>query len=248
MDDTTTPPQTSELKALLDKYSPYLLELRKKLLSTAIVFAVATLGGFAFYEQIIKFLIRIFNLEGVNIVFTSPFQFINLAISCGIATGLVIAFPHLTYQILAFLKPALKKKEYKYLIKSIPFSVILFLLGFSFGLFVMKWQIELFLDKSVSLGIGNMLDISKLLSSVLLTSVILGIGFQFPIIISLLMHLGLVTPNQLKKQRVWVYLGSFFFTILLPADSLLSDLLLALPLVVLFELTLLLKFPSKKMD
>ena len=126
--------------------------------------------------------------------------------------------------------------------------MILFLLGFSFGLFVMKWQIELFLDKSVSLGIGTMLDISKLLSSVLLTSVILGIGFQFPIIISLLMHLGLVTPNQLKKQRVWVYLGSFFFTILLPADSLLSDLLLALPLVVLFELTLLLKFPSKKMD
>lgn len=104
----------------------------------------------------------------------------------------------------------------------------------------MKWQIELFLAKSVSLGIGNVLDISRLLTTVLLTSLIMGLGFQFPLVLSLLMRLDLITRQQLAGERLWVYLGSFLFAILLPADSILADVLLSLPLIVLFELTLLL--------
>ena len=123
---------------------------------------------------------------------------------------------------------------------SLPFSIILFLSGFSFGFLIMKWQIQIFLAKSVSLGIGNILDISRLLNTVLLTSILMGIGFQFPIILLLLMRIGIIKHQTLSKQRPWVYLGSFIFAILLPADSILADILLTLPLVTLFELTLLL--------
>ena len=222
------------------QYFPFLIDIRKRLLFALFVFAIATLVGFIFYERIIKFLIDILSLQGINIVFTSPFQFINLAISCGIATGLIFTFPILIYQILSFLKPALKEIEFKMIVRFLPFSIFLFLMGFSFGVFIMKWQIEIFLARSVSLEIGNILDISRLLSTVLLTSIFLGIGFQFPIIILLLLRLRILKHSNLSKKRLWIYLGSFLFAILLPADSILADILFALPLIILFEITLML--------
>ncbi len=232
--------ESPELAAVIEKYSPFLKEARKRVLFTLAVFAVATIVGFTFYEKIIKFLIGALTLEGVNVVFTSPFQFINLAISCGVATGLVIVLPLFIAQVLLFLKPALREKEYKMLIRALPFSIILFAMGFSFGALIMKWQIQIFLARSVALGIGNVLDISRLLTTVLLTSILMGISFQFPIILLLLMRLGIIKHQQLAGKRLWIYLGSFVFAILLPADSILADILLSLPLIILFELTLLL--------
>lgn len=239
--ENTKSSETSELDEFISKYSPFLIEIRKKILFTVLVFIVAGIVGFLFYEKIIRFLIDLLDLGGVNIVFTSPFQFINLSISCGIATGLVFAFPLAIYQILSFLRPALKNREYKMIAGFTPLSIVLFSIGFSFGILVMKWQIQLFLIKSQELGIGNILDINKLISTVLLISVIMGITFQLPIVVILLSRLGIVKHSQLAKKRPWVYLGSFFLVILLPLDSILADVLLALPIVVLFELTLLLE-------
>lgn len=238
--DKIKSPATSELNELTSKYSPYLFEIRKRIIVTICTFAVAAIAGFIFYERIVKLLIDILSLKEVNVAFTSPFQFISLAISCGIATGLVFVFPLLIYQILSFLKPALKDMEYKMIVRFLPFSLGLFLIGFSFGVLVMKWQIQLFLSKSIELGIGNLLDISRLISTVLLVSSFMGIAFQSPIILLLLMRIGIINHKQLSKRRPWVYLGSIFITILLPLDSILADIILALPLILLFELTLML--------
>lgn len=235
-----SPPESSEIKATIDKYSPFFAEARKRLVFTLCVFAAATLSGFFFYEKIIKFLINVLSLEGINIVFTSPFQFINLAFSTGIACGLIVSFPLLVAQILSFLKPALREKEFKMVIRLLPFSLLLFLTGLIFGFFIMKWQIAIFLDRAEALGIGNILDISRLLTTVLITSALMGIGFEFPILLTLLLRLGIVKRQKLSKSRKWIYLGSFVFAILLPADSILADILLALPLIILFELTLIL--------
>ena len=238
--------ESSELKSAIDKYSPFLAEAKKRLIFTLCVFATATLTGFFFYEKIIRFLVDILSLEGINIVFTSPFQFISLAISCGIAFGLIVSFPLLVVQILSFLKPALRKIEYKMVIRLLPLSFLLFLTGLIFGFFIMKWQIKIFLDRSLALGIGNILDISRLLTTVLMTSVLMGIGFEFPILLNLLLRLGVVKRQQLTKIRPWIYLGSFVFAILLPADSILADILLSVPLIILFEITLILSKIQKE--
>lgn len=228
-----------DLQALLKQYSRFFAEVRKRILATLVVFAIATLVGFIFYEQIIKFLISILNLNDINLVFTSPFQFINLAIGCGIASGLTLSFPLIIAQLLYFLKPALKIKEFRIILRSLPFSIVLFVVGFVFGALVMKWQIDLFLAKSTSLGIGNVLDISSLLSTVLLVSVIMGISFQFPIVLLVLLRIGVLSRKALARSRKWVYLGVFFFSILLPVDSILADILISLPLILIFETTLL---------
>jgi len=237
-----------ELEAAINKYSPFLMEVKKRLFFIASIFVIAMIVGFAFYEQIVMFLVKFLSLQGVNIVFTSPFQFINLAISSGVATGLVAAFPLIIAQFLSFLKPALRKKEYKLVMNLLPFSIFLFLLGFIFGAIIMRWQVQIFLARSVSLGIGNVLDISRLLSVVMITSALMGVGFQFPILLLILMHFGIIKRHQLAKQRPWVLLGSFIFAMFLPPDSILADFLLSLPLVILFEITLLLNriFESRK--
>lgn len=228
-----------ETSSLISKFSPYIVEVKKRLIITFSIFGISTILGFIFYEDIIKFLIEGLSLNGINIVFTSPFQFINLAISCGVATGLIITLPLIIYQILEFVKPALKNSEFKIVVKYIPFSIFLFVLGFVFGAIIMKWQIELFLQSSVNLGIGNILDITSLLSTVLLTSTFLGAGFQFPIVLLILGKLGILKKHMLSKYRSWIYLSSFVFAILLPVDSIIADIFLSLPLIILFEITLL---------
>ena len=104
----------------------------------------------------------------------------------------------------------------------------------------MKWQIKIFLSQSTLLGIGNMLDVTRLLSVVIITSVLMGIAFEFPIILLILIRLKVIKHQQLSKLRPWVYLGSFIFALLLPPDSILADVLLSLPLAILFEITLIL--------
>lgn len=232
------PFETQQIADIVEYITPYLSEVRRRLLFIVGAFVISTISGFIFYEEIIGFLIGALSLEGVNIVFTSPFQFINLAISCGIATGLVVAFPILVLQILIFLRPALRRKEFKMIVRFMPFSFFLFLVGFIFGVLIMKWQIEIFLTRSISLGIGNILDVSSLLSTVLLTSVLMGIGFQFPVLLLMFMRIGIVDRKSLSKARPWVYLLSFVFVLFLPPDSLIADVVLSLPFILLFEITL----------
>lgn len=239
----------SDLQTIKEKYPHFLKETRKRLLFTIYFFIASTLIGFIFYEQIIGFLVKLLSLEGINIVFTSPFQFINLSISCGLAVGLIVIFPVVLGQIMSFLRPALKRKEFKVILRFIPFNIALFLTGFIFGALIMRWQIQIFVEKSLTLGIGNVLDISKLLSTILLTSSLMGAGFQFPIVLLLLIRLNVVKRQALSKKRLWVYLISFFFAMLLPADSIIVDLFLALPFIILFEITLILaRFVEKKED
>src|SRR3989338_9197386 len=90
------------------KYVPYLLEIRRRLLFAVSLFVVASIVGFIDYERIITFILNFFSLEGVNIVFTSPFQFFTLALNCGLVVGVVVIIPVLIYQLLSFLKPALR--------------------------------------------------------------------------------------------------------------------------------------------
>lgn len=238
---------TSQLQAVIDKFSPFLSEVRKRVVVTVIFFVLSTVFGFLFYEKIIYLLLHAMSLTGVNIVFTSPFQFVNLAISCGAVSGIVLTLPLLLYQILSFVRPALQKREYILVIRLIPFSFFLFAIGFFFGALVMKWQIDIFLARSVALGIGNMLDVSKLLTTIVLTAALMGVLFEFPILLLLLMRIGVIKRQFLGRYRFYIYVVSFIIAILLPPDSILADFLLSLPLIILFEVTLLLdRFWRKK--
>jgi len=226
-------------EGLIDKFSPFLNEIKKRVRFFVLLFLVFSVLGFVYYEQIINFSLTIFRLEGVNIAFTSPFQFINLAFSSALAVGLIAALPVALYQVFSFLKPALKKREFRILMTLMPLAVFLFAVGFFYGVAVMKYVIGLFYEKAQELEIGNLLDVSALLSQIIVTSSLLGAAFEFPIVITALMSLKIVAYRSIASQRTMVYFFCLLFASLLPPTDLLSLALLTVPLILLFESTLL---------
>ncbi|OGE32214.1 hypothetical protein A3C59_04220 [Candidatus Daviesbacteria bacterium RIFCSPHIGHO2_02_FULL_36_13] len=222
------------------KFVPYLAEIRRRLLFIFSIFIIASGLGFFYYEKIIGWILKIFELEGVNIVFTSPFQFFSLALTIAICAGLVIVLPLILYQVFSFLKPALSPKEFKTLLSLLPLNILLFIAGFGFGVAVMRYVVVLFYQKSVELNIGNILDISLLLSQILITSVLMGIAFQYPVILTILMRLKILDYKSLQRKRWLVYGISLIFSALLPPTDILSLAFLFIPLALLFELTLIL--------
>lgn len=222
-----------------NKYLPYLIEIRRRLLFLLALFIIAGGIGFIYYQQIITSVLNLFRFPGVNLVFTSPFQFLGLALNTSLLLGTAIIFPVLTFQVIAFLKPALRKNEFRALITLLPISIVLFLIGFTYGILVMRYAVQLFYFQSEQIGVGNFLDIGNFLSQTMTTATLLALAFQFPIILAFLMHFKLISSKALAKKRFIVYFLGLVFVVLLPLNDLISDFFLLLPLILLFEATLL---------
>ena len=232
---TNPPTQT-----IASRYYPFLLEIRKRFLFVGSLFVIAAIVGFFSFQRIVTLVLGFFSLQGINIVFTTPFQFFTLALNCGLVVGVIVVIPVIIFQLLGFLKPALRQKEYRILVNILPLTLVLFSLGFGYGVMVMKLLLQIFYRTSVSLQIGNVLDIEKFLSNVLLTGLLMGVAFLFPIAMTVLMLLNLVKHSFFERQRIYAYLIAVIFVILLPPPDLISDVVLFAPLVILFELTLIL--------
>ena len=228
------------MKANPEGYLPYLLEIRRRLLSTIFIFVLASLAGFIFYEHIITLTLNFFHLQGVNIVFTTPFQFFTLALNCALVVGVITIIPVLLFQVMSFLKPALTPKEYRLILTSLPVALILFTFGFIYGVAIMKYVVQLFYQSSIKLQIGNILDIEKFLSQVLITGLLMGVAFLFPIVMTVIMQLKIVPLSLFTQGRSIAYIIGIIFVIFLPPPDLISDVILFAPLVVLYELTLIL--------
>lgn len=232
-------------QATIVQFLPYLYELRKRLLFIVAVFLVGCGIGFYYYQPLVMFVLHLYNLDGVNIAFTSPFQFVNLAINAGIIIGCITAFPLLMYQMLAFLKPALEPREYKLILRLLPLSIILFIAGFLFGTWIMKFIVIMFSQQTNTLNIQNLWDIERFLSQIFMTALLLGIIFQFPLILTILLRCGVLGHSSVAKQRIPIYIGLLVVIILLPPTDLLSAIFMFFPLAFIFEFTLLLNRGSE---
>jgi sec-independent protein translocase protein TatC len=235
---------TPEIQAAIDRYLPYLEDIRKKVLIVVGVFLTTTLITGFNYQTLIKFALKGFNLEGINMVLTSPNQIIELGVTTGMFCGLLVAAPLLVYFLLSFLKPALSPPEYKLIISLIPASFILFILGFGFGIWVMRFVVGLFAQTAIGLDMSNLWDISMFFNQILVSGLLLGFLFQFPIVLTILMRLKVIQRQMLVNQRVYVYAGILIIAAILPPTDIFSLLFLTIPLFLLFEITLLLNRPA----
>ncbi|HUD44078.1 MAG TPA: twin-arginine translocase subunit TatC [Patescibacteria group bacterium] len=225
---------------MFQEHFEYVSELRSKLFSVLIFFAIGALVSFLFGNQLIVLGLKLFNLQGVNIVMTSPFQFIGLSFTISITCGIIAALPVFLYQVLKFVKPALHQHEYKMILKLLPWSLLLFILGFSFGVWIMRYVVLIYASVAKGFQVGNFWDIQKLFDAVFMTATLLGLIFEFPIICTLLLRFHFMKRQSIAKKRIYIYGGIILFVTMLPPTDIFSDLLLAVPLLLLFELTLLL--------
>ncbi len=237
---------TLQVEKLIYECQLYLTEARKRLLSTFIIFALAFLVGFTFFRQMIEWFFKIFNLGEVQIIITSPFQVFNLAVNTGLFLAIIASTPILIFSLVSFIRPALRKKERKLILPLLVSSLILFIVGFVFGLLLMRWVVLGFSQVFLTDKISNFWDIELFLSQILLTSAFLGLIFQFPLVLFFLVKLDLVKIKALKEKRPLIIVGAFVGVALLPPADGFSLVLMVLPVLILFELTLFLLRGQKR--
>ncbi|HDY75407.1 MAG TPA: hypothetical protein ENH49_02670 [Candidatus Marinimicrobia bacterium] len=229
----------------IKEYTPYFEEIRKKILFSA-VFFIAVFGvSFFASGYILKLFLGFFEMENVQMMVVSPFQFVGLAVNIGLFVAVIITFPLIIYSVFSFLKSALTKKERRVFISVVPISILLFCVGFAFGFYIMYYALTVLAGFSFNLGIANMWDVSLFTSQILLTSALLGVVFQFPIILTILIRIGLLNVNGLRKKRRWAIALAFILPALLPPTDGLSLVVMALPIILLFEITLLINKKRK---
>jgi sec-independent protein translocase protein TatC len=227
-----------------EDYKPYIKEARVGFWTIIILFAIGAVIGMAYYKQILGTLMGFFKFNSVNLVLTSPYQFIELSINSGFFVGVLLATPALIYHLLQFIKPALKPKEFKLLIRMLPISIILFIIGFIFGVWVLQFVVDLFSQTSTSLNIGNIWDLSGFLAQVVIMGMSMAFVFQMPIVMTSLIKLNVLTNDKIKQQRRVIYAVIVIFAALMPPTDLISMLILSLVPLFLFESTLLLNYNS----
>jgi len=232
--------EETPIEELTKKYLPYLQEIQKKLFILVCTIFIGAIVGFIYYQQILRFIMGFFDLQGISLVLTSPYQFFDLAVNTGLATGTIAAFPLFIYYLVGFLKPALADKEFQLIKNLIPLSLLLFVLGFGFGAWVMQFVISLYSQTAVSFNVGNIWDISRFFSQTIIMGLCLGTIFEMPIVLTILIRLKLVKKEFIAKHRRYFYAGIVIMAAFLPPNDIISlGILTTIPLF-LFELALLL--------
>ncbi len=220
------------------EYYPFLQEIGKKLKSVGIFFLIFFIIGFFSTTRIFRFVSTYFAIKDVTVITVSPFQFVDLAMNTGITIALVFTFPLLVYQIYSFLKNGLNYKEKARFIMYVPVIVLLFIMGFFYGFFSLYSTFAAIAQINIKVGMHNYWDISKLISEICITSALLGIIFEFPLVLSTLIRMNLFDIRHLKARRRHAIAIIFIGTSLLPPTDGVSLLVMVLPLVLLYEMTI----------
>ena len=169
---------------------------------------------------------------------TEPFFFM---LKLGITSGLVLASPFVAYHVWAFLAPALKPKEKRVIVPSLAFGLVLFAAGVALAYFIALPMTIRFLLLFGAEWFTPALTAGYYLSLVFGLLMAFGIVFELPVVITLLSALGLVTPTFLRQKRRHAIVGiTILASVLSPGDYLQVTVLLMIPMVVLYELSVLL--------
>lgn len=215
-------------------------DLRRRLYFGAILFVIFFVGGFFFTGKILEKILGIVNIDKVTISTSSPFQFVNISMDFGFFVAIMACVPYIIYSFYVFIIPALTRSEKTTLLKSIPLSIGLFIIGFSYGFFILSYALDILAAINVSLGIANYWNIGQFIAQIFITSALLGLVFEFPLLLTLLIKLGVLTIETLKKRRRIAYFIMLSLTAVLPPTDGLSLIAMTLPLVLLYEATILL--------
>jgi len=213
----------------------HLDELRRRLTVAAIAVAITTAVSFFFAEQIIRILLIPTGIS--RCVALSPTENFTTFMRVALFGGIAFSMPVILYEIYMYIDPALHKHERKLVLTSGPFVLGLFVAGMAFCYFLLLPNALNFLINFGGSVIENQLRCSEYLSFV--TTFILGLGvvFEMPAVIFLLVRVGVVKRSWLTKQRRYVIvLVVVIGAIITPTPDPFNQMLVAIPMYLLFEL------------
>lgn len=222
-----------------DSISNHLLELRSRLLKVVIFFVVLTFVGIPFASEIYTFVAApLISLlpDGSSMIatqVTSPFM---APIKLVLYVALLFSMPWLFYQAWMYISPGLYKKEKKFAGPLMLSTIVLFFSGVSFAFFVVCPIIFKFFIEMAPESILVMTDISQYLGFIFKLVFAFGIAFEIPIATVLLINSGITTKKSLVKARPYLIVLFLAIGMLLTPPDVFSQLFLAVPMWVLFEI------------
>ncbi len=220
----------------------HLEELRKRLLVSVVVTVITTAVAFVFYKQIIRLLLRPADLEaaadgGPGLVFIEVTEMVAVTMKVSLVSGLVLAFPIVLYQVIMFVAPGLTSREKRYLFAFMPAVVLAFAAGVSFGYFVLIPPAISFLVGWGSDIATPMIRIGNYVNVMVMLLFWMGVVFETPIVMFLLAKLGIVSWRGFARWRkYWVVVAFILGALITPTFDPMNQSLVAVPLIVLYEL------------
>jgi sec-independent protein translocase protein TatC len=150
--------------------------------------------------------------------------------------GFVIVLPYVLYEMWAFVAPGLYAHEKSLVLPLVVASFVLFVLGMAFAYFLVFPLVFNFLASIAPEGVAWMTDIEKYFSFALTSFVAFGITFEVPVVVIVLVRAGMVSIEKLKEIRPYVIVGAFVIGAIFTPPDVVSQILLAVPLCLLYEL------------
>ncbi len=220
----------------------HLLELRSRLINALAGFVVVLLP-LAFYSKRIYAwvaapLVKLMP-AGSSMIATEVASPFLTPLKLAAVVAFALAMPWILYQVWAFVAPGLYKQERRLVVPLLFSSTALFYLGVALAYFVVLPTVFGFLIRIAPEGVSVMTDINKYLDFVLGLFLAFGLVFETPVAIVLLVWSGFVTPATLTKRRDYVFVGVFVVAAVLTPPDIGSQVMLAIPMYLLYELGIL---------
>jgi sec-independent protein translocase protein TatC len=223
-------------------FTAHLEELRKRLIVAFVAVGVGFLASYGFKEKLFEILIaplvRVM-AEDDKMIFTGLPEAFFTYLKVAFLAGLMLAAPVIIYQFWVFVAPGLYKKERKILLPIVLLSSIFFLGGSLFGYFIVfPWGFKFFLGFATDhiQALPSMKEYLGFSAKLLLA---FGLVFELPLVITFLARMGLVSVPFLKKNRKYALLLFFAGAAILTPPDVVTQTMMALPLMLLYEISIL---------
>ncbi|MED5578531.1 MAG: twin-arginine translocase subunit TatC [Nitrospinota bacterium] len=214
----------------------HLAELRNRLIIMISAVGVFFLGSYYFSPQLLELIQK--PIGDQQLVFLSPTEAFISHIKVSFYSGLFLSIPVILFHIWKFCAPGLFKKEKKYLASFILISSCSFIVGAFFCyLLILPYGLN-FLLSFASENLSAQISIAFYISFVFKLILIFGLVFQVPLIVILLVKMGVLSAKSLANNRGYVFVGSFAASAILTPPDVVTQIFLALPLIVLFEISI----------
>ena len=216
----------------------HLVELRDRLLKSILAVLVVFLCLFPWSKDLYSLLARPLLLalpQGGQMIATDVVGVFLVPMKVALLVAFVVALPYVLYQAWAFVAPGLYAHEKRLVLPLVTASFLLFLVGMAFAYFVVFPVIFKFMASIAPEGVAWMTDIEKYLSFALTTFVAFGATFEVPVVVIVLVRMGVVSIAKLREIRPYVIVGAFVVGAVFTPPDVLSQLMLAVPLCVLYE-------------
>ncbi len=226
-----------------ESFISHLIELRDRLLRAIIAVVVLTLAMVPWAKEIYGLLAKPLVAAlpvGATMIATDVTGTFLVPLKVTLMAGFLAALPYVLHQMWAFVAPGLYQHEKRLAMPVIVSSFVFFVVGMSFAYFVVFPVAFGFFAGYTPPGVQMMTDIDKYLSFVLTMFIAFGMTFETPVVVVVLVRLGMVSLEKLRAARPYVVVGAFVLGAIFTPPDVISQLLLAIPLWVLYEVGLLL--------